>query len=259
MGRLMPVKNQDLVENRLHVYAQNKSLLFQFILSEFITSYKKVQELERHYQEMESLLIKQRLQGDVNTHLNQLLHLMPALTGAQMVIGNEQTFPWTHDKGSLNKLRHYCYLLSHRLPDQEDVLNLNIAVSKAFHSALQIREVIFSLQRQLEDIERVPNYVSLYQLLDRVIDNIRRVSRLILRILVQFKDDENVLYFLLKYRTDLDQLYKTQFVARILKKMFPNGSEDAKNLMIQKYSERGFHHLLDSISSNLLSLKACSA
>jgi len=182
-------------EANLNVYSQSTSLLFQFILSEFIVSSKQVQEIERTYDEMESLLIKQRLEGDVEIYLTKLLDLTPSLTGSQIVIVNEQTFPWTHHKGSLNKLRHYCYLLSHKSPEQTDILNMNVAVSKAFHSALQIREVIFSLQRQYNDPNRIPNYVSLYQLLDRVIDNMRRASRLILRILIQFKEDEKCASF----------------------------------------------------------------
>lgn len=253
----MTNKSPVATEANLNIYSQSTSLLFQFILSEFIVSSKKVQEIERIYDQMESLLIKQRLEGDVEVYLSELLDLIPTLTGSQIVIVNEQTFPWTHHKGSLNKLRHYCYLLSHRSPEQIDILNMNVAVSKAFHSALQIREVIFSLQRQCEDPNRIPNYVSLYQLLDRVIDNMRRASRLILRILIQFKEDENVLLFLLKYKTDFDRLYKTQFVSRILKKMFSKGAEEAEALLKEKYAERGFHNLIDSITHQMSSLDAC--
>lgn len=254
----MKNENQEKFETNLNVYSQSTSLLFQFILSEFVISYKKIQEIEKTYEQMESSLIKLRLQGDVGIYLNALLDLMPSLTGSQMVIVNEQTFPWTNHKGSLNKLRHYCYLLSHRSSGQSDILNMNISVSKAFHSALQIREVIFSLQRQCEDPHRIPNYVSLYQLLDRVIDNMRRASRLILRILIQFKEDENVLYFLLKHKTDFDQLYKTQFVARILKKMFPKGALDANDLLKKKYSDRGFHNLIESITNQVSNLETCA-
>ncbi|MCH9634159.1 MAG: hypothetical protein S4CHLAM7_09020 [Chlamydiae bacterium] len=251
-------ENKAVHDQSLNVYSQSTSLLFQFILFEFITSSKKIQDIENIYSQLESLLIKHRLQADVDLYLNQLLDFMPFLTGSQMVIANEQTFPWTHQKGSLNKLRHYCYLLSHKFSDKGDVLNMNIAVSKAFHSALQIREVIFSLQRQSEDPQRVPNYVSLYHLLDKLIDNMRRASRLILRILIQFKDDENVLFFLLQHRTDLDQLYKTQFVARILKKMFSDGSKGAEEFLKLRYQERGFHHLIDSITNQISSVDACA-
>lgn len=254
----MPTENIDHVGHNLNVYSQSTSLLFQFILSEFIVTFNKIQEIERLYEQMEAQLIRERLRGDVSSYLGRLLDILPMLTGSQMVIANEQTFPWTYHKGSLNKLRHYCYLLSHRSSDQIDILNMNVAVSKAFHSALQIKEVIFSLQKHCEDPHRIPNYVTLYQLLDRVIDNMRRTSRLILRILIQFKEDENVLYFLLKHKTSFDKLYKTQFVARILKKMFPKGALEAAEILREKYTERGFHNLIESITSQVLSLEACT-
>lgn len=254
----MSNENLEKIGHNLNVYSQSTGLLFQFVLSEFLVTYKKIQEIEHLYEEMESQLIKERLRADVAPYLTRFLDLMPSLTGSQMVIVNEQTFPWTHHKGSLNKLRHYCYLLSHRKTEEIDILNLNVAVSKAFHSALQIKEVIFSLQRQTDDPNRIPNYVSLYQLLDRVIDNIRRASRLILRVLVQFREDENILFFLLNNKTSFDQLYKTQFVSRILKKMFPKGAVDATEILKEKYTERGFHNLIESITSQMSSLEACT-
>ncbi len=245
-------------ESTLQVYTQSKSLLFQFILSEFLISYQKVEEIEKIYERMEALLIKERFGANTQPYLAELLNKIPVLTGSQMVVTNEQSLPWTHQKGTLNKLRHYCYLLSHRVSDDTDILNLNVAVSKAFHGTLQTREVIFSLQRQLEDLAQIPNYVALYQLLDRMIDNMKRASRLILRILIQFKEDENILLFLIEHKNDFDQLYKTQFLVRILKKMFPKGVEEASKIIQQKYQKRGFVQLSDSLTNQLQHLQETS-
>lgn len=248
-----------LEEAQLEVYSQSTSLLFQFALNEFIASYKKVLDIEELYAQMESALIKERMSADTDLYLEKLLKWIPVLAGSLNVTANEQCAPWTHQKGSLNKFRHYCYLLSHNLSDNSDILNLNVAASKAFHSTLQVREVVLSLQRQSEDSLALPNYVSLYQLLDRIIDNMRRASRLILRILLQFKEDENVLLFLLEHQKDLDVLYKTDFVTRIFKKMFPQGIEQVSQLMQQKYLERGFQSLSQSIAHQIEHLKSASA
>ena len=180
-------------EPNLNIYCQNKSLLFQFILAEFLTSFQKVQKIEEHYEKMEILLIKQRFSGNVNIELKVLLELLPTLTGSQMVVVNEQTFPWTHGKGSLNKLRHYCYLFAGASGQENpDIINMNICASKAFHSALQSREVLFSLQRENLEKSHVPSYMALYQFLDKMIDNMQRISRIILRLLFRCKEDENV-------------------------------------------------------------------
>lgn len=250
----MPSDTSTVLGPNLNTYCQSTSLLFQFTLYEFITSFKRVLEIEKTYEIMESELIKQRLKGDVKSYLDSLLEQIPLLIGAQMVMANEQTFPWTHSKGSLNKLRHYSYLLSQKCIDQDDIANMNVCVSKAFHSALQIRDVIFSLKRQAEDPEKIPNYVSLYRLLDRLIDNMKRVSRVLLKILIQFKEDENILFFLLRYKSDLDQLYKTQFVTKILQKMYPEGHSSMKEYIKKQYQQRGFLNLISIIEEQISQL-----
>lgn len=239
----------------LNIYCQSRGLLFQFILSEFLTSYSKVNEIEGIYSSIESELIKNRLQADIESSLSQTLTLIPMLTGAQMEITDEQTFPWTHNKGSLNKLRYYCFLFGQKNIENPDAVKMNICVSKAFHSALQLREVILSLQHQILD-GTVPNYVSLYHLLDKLIDNMRLASRLILKLLIQYKDDENILYFLLKNQKDFDVVYDTPFVAKVLKKMYPEGLKFAKDLIVEKYVKRGFGYLIGFISKKMAELEA---
>lgn len=249
-------ENQNLNEN-LNIYCQSESLLFQFILSEFLITYQKVNEIEKTYYNMEAFLIKKRLEGNISEYLDLILAYIPFLTGAHMGISDEPTFPWTHSKGSLNKLRHYCYLFSQKSTGDQDIENMNICISKAFHSALQMREVILSLMRQSKE-GGVPNYISLYQFVDKLLDNMRKASRLILKILMLFKEDENILLFLLKYQSDFDEIYKTQFVLKILNKMYPKGIRYAKDLLIEKYAKRGFSNLLESISNQMSNLETTS-
>ncbi|MCH9631879.1 MAG: hypothetical protein S4CHLAM6_01970 [Chlamydiae bacterium] len=214
-----------------------------------------VNEIENIYSCIESELIKNRLRADIENPLSQTLALIPLLTGTQMEITNEQTFPWTHDKGCLNKLRYYCFLFGQKNIENPDAVKMNICISKAFHSALQLREVILSLQHQISE-GKVPNYVSLYQLLDKLIDNMRLASRLILKVLVQYKDNENLLHFLLKNQKDFDAVYETKFVAKVFKKMYPEGLKYAKDLIVEKYVKRGFGHLIGFISKQMAILEA---
>lgn len=247
-------------EQNLNIYCQSNSLLFQFILADFLKTFSHIQEVERIYDQMEATLIKRRLHGGVEHYLTELLSILPSLTGSQSVIASEISFPWTAEKGSLNKLRHYCYLFVHRSKSEDkDIANMNVCVSKAFHSALQCREVILSLQQESLENTSVPSYVTLYQLLDRLIDNMRRVSRLILRILIQYRTDENVLYFLLRHREDFDRLYKTQFVIKILKKMYPRGIKEAGELLVEKYSRRGFDSIIPAINHQIEEMHAYAA
>ena len=252
---MMSGNNNAEQEINLNIYCQSHSLLFQFVLSEFLISYKQVQRIDTIYQQMDSVLAQQKLQETLAFSLSKLLELLPFLTGSHMVVIHEQTFPWVNAKGSLNKLRHYCYLLSHRYSDESDILNINMCVSKTFHSALQVREIIFSLQRQYKDFHNTSNYHSLYQLLEHLISNFKRVSRLIVKALILFKEDENILFFLLRHKSDFDQVYHTDFVAKILKKMFPQGLQAAAEFITRKYTQRGFSNLLEPLLNQVTQLE----
>lgn len=232
----------------LNVYCQSKSLLFQFILSEFLTTQKAIHDIEELYLNTEGTLIKKRLHADIEESFASILDLIPLLTGTQMVIANEQAFPWTQDKGCLNKLRHYCFLLSQMWHENSDVANMNIRVSKAFHSSLQLKEVVLSLKRESLD-QQVANFIPLYQLLDKLVDNMRMASRLILKIILQFKDNENVIYFLLRHQQEFNRVYKTHFVKKILEKMYPEGIKKAKDIVLEKYVKRGFGNLVEKIQA----------
>lgn len=236
-----------------NLFGHNPSLLFQFILFEFIAAYKEVQEIEKNYKNLESFLIKNRLISSEDSYLELLLHSITKLSGSSSV--NENILFWGPQKGSLNKLRHYSYPFVKQFDSKETtVINLNICVSKAFHSALQAREVIFYLQQESHKAKKMPDYVMLYQLIDKLIDNINRASRLILRIIMRFREDENIVYFLLRNKDALDRIYKINFTTKLFRKMYPNGIEEAKNLLTKKYSERGFSNLLASIEKKISSL-----
>ncbi|MFT4551691.1 MAG: hypothetical protein ACI9S8_000307 [Chlamydiales bacterium] len=234
----------------LNLFGQSPSLCFQFILAEFIETYKEVQTIENIYKEMESLLIKRRLLADVDHLLRELLDCIIKLSGSAII--NEDSFSWISRKGCLSKLRQYCYPFVNLLDNKEStIVNLNICVSKAFHSALQAREVILYLRQEDQSAKKMPDYAMLYQLLDRLVDNINRASRLILRVIIRFREDENVVYFLLRNKDQLDAIYKTNFVTKLFRKMYPDGVEEAGQLLMRKYSERGFTKLLNTIAGKI--------
>ena len=249
MTRALESEKQDL-----HFFAQSPALLFQFILSEFLQTYQSVQEIDSIYKEMETLLIKRRLLADAKNCLVALLDRIDEISGSSSI--DDAAFSWNLQRGSLNKLRHYCFPFVNQFEAKEGVVvNLNICVSKAFHTALQIKEVIIYLIQENNQSKKIPDYAMLYQLLDRLIDNINRASRLILRIILSFREDENIVYFLLRKRAEFDHSYKTSFVAKLFAKMYPEGVEEAGRLLIKRYSKRGFKHLLNNITRKISEIR----
>lgn len=239
----------------LNIYGQSESLLFQFILAEFLITYKEIQKIEKIYSAIELELIRNHLHANVDHPFYSILDILPQLIGNPMIVNHEQSFQWTYNKGSLSKLRHFAYLFSLKRSDYPEVVNMNVCVSKAFHSALQLKEVILNIQHKLSDYQ-IPDYITFYQLTDKLIDNMRLTSRLIIKILIHKKEDENILHFLLQNQEAFDEVYKTSFVLRILKKMYPKGMKHAKDLVVEKYVRRGFLSLLEPISEQFTKLES---
>lgn len=253
--RTMTQQELNNLKTDLNIYGQSESLLFQFILAEFLIAYKEIQKIEKIYSEIELKLIKNHLHASVNHALYSILEILPQMVGDPIIANHEYPFQWTYNTGSLSKLKHFAYLFSQRRPDYSEAVNMNVYVSKAFHSALQLREVILSIQHKLSDYQ-IPNYITFYQLTDKLIDNIRLTSRLMIKVLVHKKEDENILRFLLDNQEDFDAVYRKSFVQRILKMMYPKGMKHAKDLIVEKYVRRGFLGLLEPISEQFAKLES---
>jgi len=240
----------------LDVQNQSRSVLFQFVLTEFIATYNGIKNSERLYRKIESTLITDNPPHNVKDLLQQLFFSLSKLTGTN--IDDELMVPWSTDKGSLNKLRHYCHMLASKSSeDNTEETNFNICVSKSFHSALQAREIILSLDQPLHNKKQsIPNYQALYKFLDKLIDNTHQASRILLQLINSFHDDENVMLFLIQHKDDFERIFKENIIVKLFDKMYTNGIEDAKKLIIEQYKQRGFHDIIEKISNNIDALKS---
>ena len=73
---------------------------------------------------------------------------------------------------------------------------------------------------------------------------------------MMYHEDENVVYFLLRNKEDFDVIYKTHFINKVFQKMFAEDSNGAGQLLLTKYSERGFENLLNTIAEKISALGA---
>ncbi len=219
------------------IYSQNKGLLFQFVLSEFIHASRFVQKIASFLNASLALRFDQ---------LDDVLELVPPLTGEPVSGINERCFPWAQNQGSLNKLKHYSYLMSQKMVKTPLVGKLLVSSSIAFHSASQIREVITTLKYQHEEGVLL-NYKPLYQFIGKLVDHMQLLTSYICEILFFFKDDASVLLFLLQQQEDLDAIYYKNFVKQTLCQMFPEGLEQVQDFVTEEYNKKGFVHLKDLI------------
>jgi len=79
----------------------------------------------------------------------------------------------------------------------------------------------------------------------------KRTAALMTEIVSASSDDENVVLFLIRYHKHFDELYHSNFIGKLITKMYPNGLKDAERLLLKKYKARGFDYLLPFISNKI--------
>lgn len=207
------------------------SLVLQFVLSELIT----IQRLTNH---MENLLTE-------NTHANLIsfTYCMGSLIGSSQA--HVRLFSWTQD-GHLAKLKNYCTLLRHTTPSphpESDVAAHDTA-NEAWIQAIQIVDL---LQGTSTSQIRSAYFAKLRRF-------IQHLAKLLLNLIQPYHDDENFMFFLLRNHAALNLLYKPEFVLSVVQKAFPKGILQFRHFLVQRYTERGFAHLVPVIDERLSEL-----
>lgn len=210
------------VQSPYFAFHRDKHLLLQFIIQETLLLIPKLKALE------ETISDKKNPQSaEIITFLRPLLggiddHLPP--------------FTLPHTDGHLAKLKGYTSLL---LQD------------------IAIKVQVYSLMDQLTNdawIFCVKSYDCLQADPKRIFRPLWKMiytCKLFLKTLPvgikAFLQDENVLFFIVRHQKELDAAYGPEFTEKLISSSFSNGLPSAKLLLLKRYQERGFHHLLPVI------------
>lgn len=193
---------------------QDEALLFQFVLHEFLSS-------SRAMQEPLSLQLFQKLIGDYFQFQTPYL------------LSYRQS-------GFLLKLNHYLLLLSIHFPKRncfDDHLFKEIfqSTEKAINAAIES-------QRCFE--KNGPNFNLSFKRLQR---QMKKLAQLLPKRISCYKQNENVLYFLLRRKADFDLLYSPKMLSWIFQSLFKGGMEEGVAWIVEQYKQRKFNHLLPRI------------
>lgn len=143
---------------------------------------------------------------------------------------------WKPESGAFTKLRNYCALYA-RLGDDED--------RQAF-DLHQITDVIWltlgHCLKHLRDEGEIPQ-----PLLKKIFQLETRLLGALKKIIFDFREDENVLFFLLRHRQALDLMFGEKFVHKTLTRLFPDGLKEAQQFILARYQKRGFNTLTTEI------------
>lgn len=198
--------------NRIAFYHQNEALLLQFLLHESLRA-------------------------------NQVLKKKPNPELFLQLTGNLNHYPstWHAPFGHLPKLFHYCSLLSMHFNTPPSLLcaHLGESLERAFVLAKSCQALT-----DAEEEERGKLYSKL-----------KKETRLFLKLLFEkvadFRDNPSVLFFLLKHQEEFDALFREPIIRKTFQAFFPEGMKHAYQFLVEKFSKKGFNHLLPLIEEKL--------
>jgi hypothetical protein len=212
----------------------DRSLLFQFILSEFLMVSQELKFISRVASE------------SINGSTDGLITSLGKLTGPYKE--RMRLFAWNHSEGFLTRLNHYCWCFEETsAPSEKRGRTLYYHSNKIWqHSMQSMHDANFPDEGR--------DRISLANRLQKLLKSALHFEKLVITTIDAFHEDENVLFFILRHREQFDEAIGFNFVKSLYNEMHPGGLKDIEKLLVQNYSKRGFHNLLPLITTKLAEL-----
>ncbi len=218
-------------------YFQDNTLLIQFIIAEFIATYHVFNRI--------TFVEKQFLQSN-ETWKNckpLLLHCFSQLLGPYSNPDWLGGSMWT--KGHITKIKNYCLLLSKNMESnhsEEVILKDNI--HQMWLSALLHVELLIEIQDSVSRQKVMEAHQKIRRALNHLQKRLNSMAKQILRVTSTFSDNENVVFFLIRKKEQLVEIYGENYMEKILK--FSTKKTGSFRYLMKKYVNRGFGHLLSN-------------
>lgn len=220
----MPTAQLDLrLCRQFYGKCQSPSISLQFLISEFFQTYDSFRKIV--------YLINEEQYGEP---LNSLISSLISFQFGQFSLFSKKL-----DESNLSKLLHYATCLErHEIQALHDTPSLSSVCRQCWMLGLQILESI-----DTTDFKRI------FPLLKKIRHVIKRIGNDLVKAIILLKDDENILYFVLRHTKQFDELYGIRFTSKLFKSLFGQSLGEARNYLVTKYSNRGFHELVPKIDS----------
>lgn len=223
-----------------NTFYQDNSLLIQFITVEFLQIYHLTYQIKA--------LIQDRLDSLANaeTFISSLTEMLTRLVGYLPQQERSSLSHWT--KGSLTKLKEYCEQFSHNSFHQnKEHIHLHMAAYQVWLAAIHHMELLNSLHINpyLPQSDVIVLMLPIKRAFNALELRFNQVIRSIPRVFSDYYDNENVVLFLLRKRSQLTEIYGVDFLYKRFK-----WQKKIKELILfvkQRYQARGFEGLLSTI------------
>lgn len=227
-------------------YQLSNSLLFQFILSDFITVFLDIQRIdvlchqkllplvEKTYLEHNKELIREiekifdRLIGSRNDYIKRFLSGM--------------------GEGALTKFKMRCLAFIQQSDSEtKDLLAMQHYAEKTWQHCLLACDAIGDASNKCTQA---------FAHLEKAVNALNRLGKLIVRLIQQYRDDENVVFFVLRHKDAFDKVFGKRFLIKLFCRMYSKGLREAEQFLIKKYYERCFDNMGPMINRLFIELEA---
>lgn len=231
---------------------ENNSLLIQFILHELSqasTCMAEYLSLINHIQ----LTPHRKYTKKGRELLEEACSCMTQLAG-----GSHQSmriFSWNLTEGVITKLKLYTtYFAGNLDPQDNDAIQLERHTERAWINSLECLDL---LREQLSLPSKEPaDLNNLKKLSNKLNVRVQKLSQSLTRILPQFRDDESVLYYLLRHQEQLTDVWGPFYLTKLFKKLFPKGKEEVECFLKSRYNKRHFSHIGPDLTKKIYQLLA---
>lgn len=227
----------------LDAFYSDQHLLFLFILDTFLESaelLKNIQLLCGKDTPVKTESVPYDTQEKIREHLATLI-------GPSSMPLN--VFLWRSSEGLLIKLRNFCSLFQEKVEGSEkEGLTIQHYVEKICADCMHALEALPQEDRTtfLRSIEKADHAL-------------QRLAKAIARQIPLFKENENVVFFLINHWEKFDRYYGNRFTAKLANKMYPKGLREMLLFLNARYKDRGFEPLLSEIAAKVADLEATLA
>ena len=136
-------------------------------------------------------------------------------------------YDWAYSYGHLNKMREHARILEYVFPEfSENVLRFNQLLDKNITSCMKKTAIKKKLTQKLPEI---------FFALEPFIEGC--------------KNNENLIFFLLKHKEEIDECTQKGYVHSFLLRLYPISLSDLCEKLCDNYHHRGFYFLIPEIKT----------
>lgn len=220
--------------------SKNDGLIFQFLLVEFFKMMHEVKTIEKQLKQLEKTQ---------SVDFQEIIKPVAAFSGG--MLSYTRFFPWGLEEGILGRFAYYTQLLTNFGKYNKELEPLQINLEKGEKEVVSSLECLKKAQK-----EKSRSFLeeSLIKNLKATLRTLKKMVKYLPPLLSRFKNNEHVIYFLLRFQHTMGEIYGKSFLIQFLEKTFHGKLQYLEQFLVKEYSSRGFKKLSKNIKEKVAEL-----